>query len=180
QPALGVGRGGQDRPLQQLVLAGLLLMSHALLDPLEGASLEEVGGPHLVSRREQPVRGLPHRRPEAVGRVDKHEGHGTMVPAGATAAGPGRTRNRTHVTGSAGRGPVRFADMDDVLRPLIVVGGSVLLTLLLGWATDRLLRKADERHHDTPLWGLLRRARIPWQLVLCAALLRASYVEARV
>ncbi|MEU3944949.1 mechanosensitive ion channel domain-containing protein [Streptomyces sp. NPDC029526] len=70
--------------------------------------------------------------------------------------------------------------MDDVLRPLIVVGGSVLLTLLLGWATDRLLRKADERHHDTPLWGLLRRARVPWQLVLCAALLRASYVEARV
>ncbi|MFF9217876.1 mechanosensitive ion channel family protein [Streptomyces viridosporus] len=70
--------------------------------------------------------------------------------------------------------------MDDVLRPLIVVGGSVVLTLLLGWATDLLLRKADERHHDTPLWGLLRRARVPYQLVLCAALLRGSYVEAQV
>ncbi|MFI9821318.1 mechanosensitive ion channel family protein [Streptomyces sp. NPDC052013] len=70
--------------------------------------------------------------------------------------------------------------MDDVLRPLIVVGGSVVLTLLLGWATDMLLRKADERHPETPLWGLLRRGRIPYQLVLCAALLRGSYVEARV
>ncbi|MCT7355971.1 mechanosensitive ion channel family protein [Streptomyces sp. 15-116A] len=69
--------------------------------------------------------------------------------------------------------------MDDVLRPLIVVGGSVVLTLLLGWATDMLLRKADERHPETPLWGLLRRGRIPYQLVLCAALLRGSYVEAR-
>ncbi|GGW90312.1 mechanosensitive ion channel protein [Streptomyces malachitofuscus] len=69
--------------------------------------------------------------------------------------------------------------MDDVLRPLIVVGGSVVLTLLLGWATDLLLRKADERHHETPLWGLLRRGRVPYQLVLCAALLRGSYDEAR-
>lgn len=69
--------------------------------------------------------------------------------------------------------------MDDVLRPLIVVGGSVVLTLLLGWATDRLLRKADERHHETPLWGLLRRARVPYQLLLCAVLLRASYDETR-
>ncbi|GAA3841663.1 mechanosensitive ion channel [Streptomyces phyllanthi] len=40
---------------------------------------------------------------------------------------------------------------------------------------DRLLRKADERHRETPLWGLLRRARVPFQLVLCAAALRGSY-----
>ncbi|MBT2872752.1 mechanosensitive ion channel family protein [Streptomyces cellulosae] len=59
--------------------------------------------------------------------------------------------------------------MDDVLRPLIVVGGSVVLTLLLGWATDRLLRKADERHHETPLWGLLRRARVTLVLIGSAA-----------
>ncbi|MEV5436361.1 mechanosensitive ion channel domain-containing protein [Streptomyces sp. NPDC052682] len=69
--------------------------------------------------------------------------------------------------------------MEILLRPLIVVGGSVVLTLVIGWATDLLLRKADERHHDTPLWGLLRRARIPYQLVLCAALLRGSYDEAQ-
>ncbi|MET7454462.1 mechanosensitive ion channel domain-containing protein [Streptomyces sp. NPDC005574] len=68
--------------------------------------------------------------------------------------------------------------MENVLRPLIVVGGSVLLTLLIGWATDRLLRKADARDRDTPLWELLRRGRIPYQLVLCAAMLRGSYDEA--
>ncbi|MEU1267462.1 mechanosensitive ion channel domain-containing protein [Streptomyces sp. NPDC005799] len=68
--------------------------------------------------------------------------------------------------------------MENVLRPLIVIGGSVVLTLVIGWATDQLLRKADGRHSETPLWGLLRRGRIPYQLVLCAAMLRGSYDEA--
>ncbi|GHC58217.1 mechanosensitive ion channel family protein [Streptomyces collinus] len=68
--------------------------------------------------------------------------------------------------------------MENLLRPLIVVGGSVVLTLVIGWATDFLLRKADERHHETPLWGLLRRGRIPYMIVLFAALLRGSYDEA--
>ncbi|MES5822993.1 mechanosensitive ion channel domain-containing protein [Streptomyces sp. RG80] len=70
--------------------------------------------------------------------------------------------------------------MENVLRPLIVIGGSVVLTLLIGWATDLLMRKADARHGETPLWGLLRRARIPYQLVICAALLRGSYDSAKV
>lgn len=70
--------------------------------------------------------------------------------------------------------------MENVLRPLIVIGGSVVLTLLIGWATDLLMRKADARHNETPLWGLLRRARIPYQLVICAALLRGSYDSAKV
>jgi small-conductance mechanosensitive channel len=69
--------------------------------------------------------------------------------------------------------------MENVLRPVIVVGGAVVLTLFLGWACDRLLRQADQRHHETPLWGLLRRGRVPYQLVLCAALLRGSYDEAK-
>ncbi|WEH18735.1 mechanosensitive ion channel domain-containing protein [Streptomyces sp. VNUA24] len=69
--------------------------------------------------------------------------------------------------------------MENLLRPLIVIGGSVVLTLLIGWTTDLLLRKADQRHHETPLWGLLRRGRIPYQLVLCAAFLRATYDEAQ-
>ncbi|MEU9475022.1 mechanosensitive ion channel domain-containing protein [Streptomyces sp. NPDC048191] len=69
--------------------------------------------------------------------------------------------------------------MENVVRPVIVIGSSVLLTLVIGWATDRLLRKADAREHDSPLWGLLRRARIPYQLVLCAALLRGSYDQAK-
>ncbi|NEB81989.1 mechanosensitive ion channel [Streptomyces sp. SID14478] len=68
--------------------------------------------------------------------------------------------------------------MENVLRPLIVVGGSVVLTLLIGWAVDRLLQRADRRHHETPLWGLLRRCRLPLQFVLCAALLRGSYDQA--
>lgn len=57
--------------------------------------------------------------------------------------------------------------MEYVLRPLIIVGGSVVITLLVGWLVDLLLRRADSRHHDTPLWGLLRRCRLPVQLVLC-------------
>ncbi|WP_460064588.1 mechanosensitive ion channel family protein [Streptomyces sp. YKOK-I1] len=69
--------------------------------------------------------------------------------------------------------------MENLIRPVIVVGGSVLLTVLIGWATDLLLRKADARHSETPLWGLLRRGRIPYQLVLCAALLRGSYDQAK-
>jgi small-conductance mechanosensitive channel len=69
--------------------------------------------------------------------------------------------------------------MENVLRPLIVIGGSVVLTLLIGWVTDRLLSQADRRHGETPLWGLLRRGRIPWHLVLFAALLRGSYDEAK-
>ncbi|GGJ25419.1 mechanosensitive ion channel family protein [Streptomyces brasiliensis] len=69
--------------------------------------------------------------------------------------------------------------MENLFRPLIVVGGCVVLTLVIGWGTDLLLRKADERHRETPLWGLLRRARIPYQLVLCAALLRGSYDQAK-
>ncbi|MGW0764945.1 mechanosensitive ion channel family protein [Streptomyces sp. NPDC002676] len=69
--------------------------------------------------------------------------------------------------------------METVLRPVIVVGGAVVLTVLIGWATDLLLRKADARHSETPLWGLLRRTRVPYQLVLCAALLRGSYDQAK-
>ncbi|GEK02927.1 mechanosensitive ion channel family protein [Streptomyces sp. NPDC003388] len=69
--------------------------------------------------------------------------------------------------------------MENVLRPLIVIGSAVVLTLAIGWATDRLLGKADARNSDTPLWGLLRRGRIPYQLVLCAAMLRGSYDQAK-
>ncbi|MFD8421351.1 mechanosensitive ion channel family protein [Streptomyces sp. NPDC059466] len=69
--------------------------------------------------------------------------------------------------------------MENVLRPVIVVGGSVVLALLIGWSVDRLLRRVDDRHSETSLWGLLRRGRIPFQLVLFAALLRGSYDQAK-
>ncbi|MFJ9587106.1 mechanosensitive ion channel family protein [Streptomyces acidicola] len=70
--------------------------------------------------------------------------------------------------------------MENVLRPLIVGGGSVVLALLVGWAVDRLLRKADERHSETPLWDLLRRGRVPFQLVMCTAALRSSYGQGHI
>ncbi|GGT14867.1 mechanosensitive ion channel family protein [Streptomyces purpureus] len=65
--------------------------------------------------------------------------------------------------------------MEDMLRPLTVVGGAVALTLLLGWALDVLLRRVDARHPETPLWGRLRRCRVPFQVVLLTALLRGAY-----
>ena len=65
--------------------------------------------------------------------------------------------------------------MENVLRPLSVFGGSVVLTLLLVWGVDVLLRRADGLHRETPLWGMLRRCRLPLQVVLLTALLRGSY-----
>ncbi|MDQ1039248.1 small-conductance mechanosensitive channel [Streptomyces sp. V3I8] len=70
--------------------------------------------------------------------------------------------------------------MENVLRPLIVIGGSVVLTLLVGWTADLLLRRADQRHHQVPLWGLLRRCRLPLQFAMCAVLLRGSYDQAEI
>ncbi|MEC4017936.1 mechanosensitive ion channel family protein [Streptomyces sp. H27-D2] len=68
---------------------------------------------------------------------------------------------------------------EEVLRPLIVIGGSVAITFAVGWTADVLLRRTDARHPETPLWGRLRRCRVPFRLVLCAALLRGSYDQAR-
>ncbi|ADI11013.1 hypothetical protein SBI_07893 [Streptomyces bingchenggensis BCW-1] len=65
--------------------------------------------------------------------------------------------------------------MEDVLRPLLVIGGSLAITLSVGWAVDRLLQRTDARHAETPLWGLLRRCRLPLQVTVCSALLRGSY-----
>nr|WP_310727708.1 mechanosensitive ion channel domain-containing protein [Streptomyces sp. N2A] len=67
--------------------------------------------------------------------------------------------------------------VEDVLRPIAVLGGSVVITLVLVWLADRALRRVDAAHPETPLWGLLRRCRIPLQVALCAALLRGAYDE---
>ncbi|WP_051696149.1 mechanosensitive ion channel family protein [Streptomyces sp. NRRL S-244] len=66
-------------------------------------------------------------------------------------------------------------DTDTVLRPIAVVGGALVVTLLAGWLLDLLLRRADARHSETPLWGLLRHCRLPFQLVLCTTLLYGSH-----
>ncbi|GLV73760.1 mechanosensitive ion channel family protein [Streptomyces hygroscopicus] len=65
--------------------------------------------------------------------------------------------------------------MEDVLRPLVVIGGSLAITLVIGWAVDWLLRRADARHPETPLWDRLRRCRLPLQVTVCTALLSGSY-----
>ncbi|WP_338676152.1 mechanosensitive ion channel domain-containing protein [Streptomyces sp. SCSIO 30461] len=70
--------------------------------------------------------------------------------------------------------------MENVLRPMIVLAGSVGLTLLLVWFADLLLRRADAHHTETPLWGLLRRCRAPLQVVLLTALLRGTYGETHI
>jgi small-conductance mechanosensitive channel len=70
--------------------------------------------------------------------------------------------------------------MENALRPVVVIGAAVLLTVIVGWVVDRSLRSVDARHPETPLWDLLRRCRLPLQVVLCSALLRAAYRAARV
>ncbi|MGE7389278.1 mechanosensitive ion channel family protein [Streptomyces sp. NPDC004126] len=65
--------------------------------------------------------------------------------------------------------------MENVLRPALVVGAALVLTLVAGWVLDLLLRKADARHTETPLWGLLRRCGLPFRLVLGTAALQAAY-----
>ncbi|MGW1776731.1 mechanosensitive ion channel family protein [Streptomyces sp. NPDC002104] len=64
-------------------------------------------------------------------------------------------------------------DTDSFLRPIAAVAGTLAVTLLAGWLLDLLLRRADARHSETPLWGLLRRCRPPFLVVLAASLLQA-------
>ncbi len=68
--------------------------------------------------------------------------------------------------------------MEGVLRPLSVIGGALIVTLVVGWVADQVVRRIDERHPETPLWDLLRRCRLPLQVVLCTALLRGGYRSA--
>lgn len=70
--------------------------------------------------------------------------------------------------------------MENALRPVVVVGAAILLTLIVGWVVDRSLRTIDARHPETPLWGLLRRCGLPLQVVICSALLRGGYRAAHV
>ena len=68
--------------------------------------------------------------------------------------------------------------MENVLRPLIVFGGAMVLAFAIAWAMDRLLCRVDARHPETPLWGLLRRGRVPFQAVIFVALLNGFYDQA--
>ncbi|NUS14615.1 MAG: mechanosensitive ion channel [Streptomyces sp.] len=70
--------------------------------------------------------------------------------------------------------------MEGALRPVLVVGTALAVTLVVGYAADRALRAADARHPETPLWHLLRRCRLPLQVIICAAILRGGYRAAHV
>ncbi|MEU9699437.1 mechanosensitive ion channel domain-containing protein [Streptomyces sp. NPDC047981] len=61
--------------------------------------------------------------------------------------------------------------MESLLRLALVLGGSALVTFAVARVADLLLRHADARHPETPLWGLLRRCRTPLYVVLLTALL---------
>jgi small-conductance mechanosensitive channel len=70
--------------------------------------------------------------------------------------------------------------MMDTLRPLAVTGTVLLVTLAVGWAVDRTLRRIDAIHLETQLWHLLRGCRIPLQILLFALLMLAVYPAARI
>ena len=65
--------------------------------------------------------------------------------------------------------------MESALRPVLVVGTALAVTLAVGYAVDRSLRAVDARHPETPLWHLLRRCRLPLQVTICSAMLRGGY-----
>lgn len=90
-----------------------------------------------------------------------------MVPGTVVVALGARAPGRTV--------PERKATMEDVLRPVIVFGGAIVVSFVLAWAVDRLLARLDARHPETPMWGLLRRGRIPLQAVLFVALVSGFF-----
>lgn len=65
--------------------------------------------------------------------------------------------------------------MENVLRPVIVFSGALVLSYVLAWAVDRLMVRLDARHPETPMWGLLRSGRFPFQAVLFVALVSGFF-----
>ncbi|MGK5530329.1 mechanosensitive ion channel family protein, partial [Streptomyces sp. URMC 129] len=65
--------------------------------------------------------------------------------------------------------------MDDVLRPLLVLGGTITLTVVIGWLIDRALCAADAREPHTRLWQLLRRCKLPFEFLLGSAIGQVAY-----
>lgn len=65
--------------------------------------------------------------------------------------------------------------MENVIRLLIVFGGTLVVTIAIGWAIDRGLRYWSARHPKTTIPGLLRRIQLPLQLFLGFAALRVTY-----
>ncbi|WP_235502523.1 MULTISPECIES: mechanosensitive ion channel family protein [unclassified Kitasatospora] len=60
-----------------------------------------------------------------------------------------------------------------MLRPLVALLAIVLVTLAVGWVADQVLQRLAASHPEAPIWALLRRCRVPLQLVVCTSLLIA-------
>ncbi|WP_035850242.1 mechanosensitive ion channel family protein [Kitasatospora azatica] len=61
-----------------------------------------------------------------------------------------------------------------MLRLLLTLLAVAAATLAVGWLVDQALQRAGARHPGSPVWALLRRCRIPLQLVAVAGLLLAA------
>ncbi|MER7754006.1 mechanosensitive ion channel domain-containing protein [Kitasatospora sp. NPDC097643] len=61
-----------------------------------------------------------------------------------------------------------------MLWPLTTLLATVAATLVIGWIVDQVLQRIAADHPEAPVWPLLRRCRIPLQLVVVAALLLAA------
>jgi small-conductance mechanosensitive channel len=68
-----------------------------------------------------------------------------------------------------------FVLFEEVLRPLVVVFGTVAITVTAGLLIDRLLRYIAGKRPDTQLPTLLRRVQLPVQVLLGALALHATY-----
>ncbi|GAB2708685.1 mechanosensitive ion channel family protein [Kitasatospora kifunensis] len=66
-----------------------------------------------------------------------------------------------------------------MLRPLLTLLVTVAATLVVGWVVDQTLQRLSARHPEDSLWSLLRRCRIPLQLVVAPALLLAAHPVAQ-
>ncbi|WP_051967587.1 mechanosensitive ion channel family protein [Kitasatospora mediocidica] len=66
-----------------------------------------------------------------------------------------------------------------MLWPLLTLLAVVAVTLAVGWLVDQALQRAAARRPDARVWALLRRCRVPLQLVVAVALLMAARLPSR-
>lgn len=65
--------------------------------------------------------------------------------------------------------------MEDVIRPLIVFGATVALTVTVGLLMDRLLRFSTRKRPNSGLPNILRRIQLPVQVLLGSLALHLTY-----
>ncbi|WP_130797086.1 mechanosensitive ion channel family protein [Streptomyces otsuchiensis] len=65
--------------------------------------------------------------------------------------------------------------MQDVLRPVLVIGGTIAVTLIVGWIIDRALHAATTRKPQNRLPELLRRCQLPLQVLMGSGAVQLTY-----